>query len=121
MKTLHFLPLIAALALNSCVDPVAPPPQFKPIPPNPPVPTNPNFDPNQGGYNQPQPNYPTTPPPPSSPSASRSPGQYPVAQRTNNPLEVISPYPPNHVINIEGYRSGELVRDPSNKQIFRVP
>jgi hypothetical protein len=34
---------------------------------------------------------------------------------------VISPYEPYHVIDIEGFRSGQLARDPSNNRIFRVP
>jgi hypothetical protein len=44
-----------------------------------------------------------------------------VAKRTSNPDEVESPYEPYMIINVEGYRSGELVRDPHNKKIFRVP
>lgn len=47
--------------------------------------------------------------------------QYPVAERTANPNHVISPYPPYNVINVEGFRSGQLAKDPSNQKVFRIP
>lgn len=47
--------------------------------------------------------------------------EYPTAKRTANPNEVISPYPPYNVIDVEGFKSGQLAKDPSNKKIFRVP
>ncbi len=47
--------------------------------------------------------------------------QYPVAQRTANPNQVLSPYSPYNVIDVEGFRSGQLAKDPSNGKIFRVP
>ena len=47
---------------------------------------------------------------------------------TENPYQVISPFPPNNLIDIsrnpktgKPFQSGDLVRDPSNKQIFRIP
>lgn len=46
---------------------------------------------------------------------------YPVAERTANPNHVISPYAPYNVINVEGFRSGQLARDPSNQKVFRIP
>ncbi len=47
---------------------------------------------------------------------------YPTAERTNNPDRVISPYGPNYnVIDVAGFKSGQLARDPSNQKIFRVP
>jgi hypothetical protein len=46
---------------------------------------------------------------------------YPVAERTNNPDQVISPFPPYNVIDVAGFRSGQLARDPSNQKIFRIP
>lgn len=46
---------------------------------------------------------------------------YPVAQATANPNHVISPYSPFNVINVEGFRSGQLAKDPSNGKIFRIP
>jgi hypothetical protein len=49
------------------------------------------------------------------------PGDYPLARRTANPNQVISPYEPYNVIDVEGFKSGELARDPSNKKIFRIP
>jgi len=48
-------------------------------------------------------------------------GQYPVAERTANPNHVISPYSPYNVINVEGFRSGQLAKDPSNQKVFRIP
>lgn len=47
--------------------------------------------------------------------------QYPVAERTANPNHVISPYSPYNVINVQGFRSGQLAKDPSNDKIFRIP
>ena len=47
--------------------------------------------------------------------------RYPVAERTANPNQVISPYAPFNVIDITGFNSGQLARDPSNNEIFRVP
>ena len=46
---------------------------------------------------------------------------YPTAQRTTTPGEVLSPYPPHNRINVEGFRSGSLAKDPETGQIFRVP
>ena len=47
--------------------------------------------------------------------------QYPVAERTDNPGRVISPFSPYNVIDVEGFRSGQLAKDPSNGEIFRIP
>ena len=47
--------------------------------------------------------------------------EYPSAERTNNPNQVISPYSPYNVIDVEGFRAGQLAKDPSNGKIFRVP
>ena len=55
------------------------------------------------------------------PSAPATSGGYPTAQRTANPEQVISPYEPFNVIDVAGFASGKLVRDPSNQKIFRVP
>jgi len=46
---------------------------------------------------------------------------YPVAELTDNPNRVISPYAPYNVIDVEGFRSGQLAKDPSNDKIFRIP
>lgn len=54
---------------------------------------------------------------PSAPSNS----DYPVAQRTSNPNEVLSPFAPHSRINVEGFKSGQLARDPNNQKIFRIP
>ena len=34
---------------------------------------------------------------------------------------VISPYSPYNVIDVKGFRSGQLAKDPSNGKIFRIP
>jgi len=47
--------------------------------------------------------------------------EYPSAERTDNPNQVLSPYSPYNVIDVEGFRSGQLAKDPSNGKIFRVP
>lgn len=55
------------------------------------------------------------------PDAPTSRDSYPTAERTANPNQVISPYKPYNVIDVEGFRSGQLAKDPSNGKIFRVP
>jgi len=47
--------------------------------------------------------------------------EHPTAERTDNPNRVISPYAPYNVIDVEGFRSGQLAKDPSNGKIFRIP
>jgi hypothetical protein len=66
-----------------------------------------------GGTPAPGPATGTAPPP--------APDDYPVARRTAKPNEVISPFPPYNVIDVTGFQSGQLARDPSNQEIFRVP
>lgn len=46
---------------------------------------------------------------------------YPTAERTDNPNRVLSPYSPYNVIDVTGFKSGQLAKDPSNGKIFRVP
>ncbi|MGE9270551.1 MAG: hypothetical protein ACQKBU_07085 [Verrucomicrobiales bacterium] len=58
---------------------------------------------------------------PSSSSPEPSGSEYPTAQRTENPDEVLSPYAPHHRINVAGFKSGQLARDPKNQKIFRIP
>jgi len=74
---------------------------------------------NSGAYGTPS--YQATPPvvqtAPTLPAAS----SYPVAKRTSDPDVVTSPFDPTRKIGVKGYKSGDLVRDPKNKQIFRVP
>ncbi|MFT4175250.1 MAG: hypothetical protein QM627_01225 [Luteolibacter sp.] len=66
--------------------------------------------------------YSRDPAPEPAPSSSRGSGtEYPTAERTSNPDQVISPYAPYNVIDVAGFRSGQLARDPSNQKIFRVP
>jgi hypothetical protein len=47
--------------------------------------------------------------------------RYPLAMGTSNPDEVESPFPPNHRINISGFSSGQLAKDPKNGKIFQIP
>ena len=47
--------------------------------------------------------------------------EYPVAKPGEKPNTVISPYAPYNVIDVAGFQSGQLARDPITKQIFRVP
>jgi len=67
---------------------------------------------------QPEPDINPAPRPPD-PEPVR--GEYPLARRTDNPNQVISPYDPFNVIDITGFNSGQLARDPSNQKIFRIP
>ncbi|MES2995967.1 MAG: hypothetical protein V4733_04065 [Verrucomicrobiota bacterium] len=127
------VPLFIALIAASCTDSSrVPPPKFQPNPPYPPAPADPyvNSDP----YAQPQPYYQPpgtpppgyqqpiapTPPPIQPPSAPRQ-GDYPVATRSTNPNQVVSPYPPHKTIDVTGFKSGQLARDPHNQKIFRIP
>jgi len=104
--------------LTSCVDPIPPPPpRFTPNPPYPPQPVDP-YGQNPQPYGQPPD---VSPPGFNPPPAPTQPGEYPIARPTAKIDEVISPYEPYNVINVEGYKSGQLVRDPHNKKIFRVP
>lgn len=48
-------------------------------------------------------------------------GDYPVGHPTSERNQVISPYSPYNIIDVRGYHPGQLVRDPSNNEIFRVP
>lgn len=47
--------------------------------------------------------------------------RYPMAERTENPNQVISPYAPFNVIDVTGFNPGQLARDPTNNEIFRIP
>ncbi len=62
---------------------------------------------------------PETPPAPNPQPQGRP--THPVAERTDNPNRVISPYSPYNVIDVTGFKSGQLAKDPSNGKIFRVP
>jgi hypothetical protein len=124
IKPLLFITVLLAAACNPPPEP--PPTRFTPRPPLPPQQVDPYgqpIDPNAqtadpyGQSADPYGNAPqTTPPPP-----PVRPGEYPSATRTANPNEVISPYEPFNIIDVEGLRSGQLARDPYNKKIFRVP
>ncbi len=111
----------ATVLLTSCIPPEdGPPARFQPNPPSPPERVDPNGQtPDPYGQNHDiSPPAPPTPPEPAPPSR---PGDYPLARPTAKPGEVISPYEPYNVIDVAGFHSGQLARDPSNKKIFRVP
>ena len=112
-KFLRRVVVAASLAgLASCTPPpTVPPPRFQPNPPFAPAPVSPD-----GTSLDVSP--PPAPTPPAPPTAT---GGYPTAERTANPDQVLSPYEPYNVIDVEGFKSGQLARDPSNKKIFRVP
>jgi hypothetical protein len=75
----------------------------------------------RGGQNR-ESGYPDETPSRPRPNSGSSGQNYPTAERTENPDRVISPYGPNfNVIDVSGFRSGQLARDPSNQKIFRVP
>lgn len=103
------------------------PPYADPLRPNPRQPYNqdgqrPPYYGDQGsnalGYN---PTYGTQPTPPLTPPVPPA-EKYPTAERADNPNHVISPYGPDfNVIDVQGFRSGQLAKDPSNGKIFRVP
>lgn len=148
MKTLVLLPF--AVLATSCIPPVPyydEPPvgadgRYDPYGPGPGGPGRQVQGPETGTY-EPVPPYgnpgppltgpprETAPPPPridpyGNPTPDPTPmvkprPDYPVAKRTANPNEVISPYAPYNVIDVEGFESGGLAKDPSNKKIFRVP
>jgi len=109
----------AAIVLASCTPPPVPPPRFTPNPPYPPQPLDP-YDQTTDPYGQAADPAAPTPSAPQ-PEAPQTPGTYPNAQRTADPNQVISPYAPYNIIDVEGFRSGQLARDPSNQKIFRVP
>lgn len=48
-------------------------------------------------------------------------GGYPFARRSGTPGLVISPYPPNNLVDVRGIPHGALVRDPSTGGVFRKP
>lgn len=110
---LKFAILTAAVAgLSSCF-PEPPPPRFRPNPPYAPDSVDP--------YEETTPTRPPGPERPEPPAPPTATGGYPTATRTENPDQVLSPYEPYNVIDVAGFKSGQLARDPSNQKIFRVP
>ena len=105
-----------AVMLNACGPPEpVPAPYFIPNPPYPPQ----LVGPASVELQQPTPSAGTSITP--SPAPSPRIGEYPLARPTSKPNEVVSPYEPYHTIDISGFSSGQLARDPSNNRIFRVP
>lgn len=48
-------------------------------------------------------------------------GGYPWARPSGTPGLVVSPYPPNRLVDVRGIPHGALVRDPSTGGVFRKP
>lgn len=69
----------------------------------------------ESAYRQPPSQGGQAPPPPQESE------DYPTAQRTTTPGEVLSPYPPHNRIDVTGFSRGALVKDPQTGEIFRVP
>lgn len=129
-KTILSLALASLAGLTSCFPPdPGPPPRYQPQgiygrDPLPPYPSE------RGDYeDERRENYDARPdaydtrPAPRDPQPA-TPGSYPLARRTANPDQVLSPYEPFNVIDISGpprFKSGQLARDPSNQKIFRIP
>lgn len=113
----------AVVLLVSCEPiPSYPPPGYRPPPGNFPRGQDPRYD-DRRAYpdNRYGPRREELPPEREERPAPPQREQYPTAERTDNPNQVISPYAPYNVIDVEGFRSGQLARDPSNQKIFRVP
>ncbi|MEO8614814.1 MAG: hypothetical protein ABI600_06720 [Luteolibacter sp.] len=100
-------------SLVACIPPEVPPARFHPNPPYAPTPVDP--------YSQPSDVAPPVDPSPAPAPAPPGIGGYPTATRTANPNQVLSPYEPFNVIDVEGFKTGQLARDPSNQKIFRIP
>jgi hypothetical protein len=116
-KPLLFASAAVALILAACTPPEpVPPPRFKPNPPYPPQQVDPYGQPVEPYNGQPDVAPLDNPAPPPT-----QPGEYPTARATAKPGEVVSPYEPYNTIDVSGFTSGQLARDPSNRKIFRVP
>lgn len=89
--------------------------RYEPLPPVPGGDSRPA--PSPGGSSAPQ----TRPAPAPAPPANPGRPEYPTAERTDRPNYVLSPYAPYNVIDVTGFKSGQLAKDPSNGKIFRVP
>lgn len=68
-----------------------------------------DFDPSPG---------PSTPEPQAQPQPKK---EYPTARPSDTPDEVISPYEPHNKVKVDGFKSGQLARDPYTGKVFRVP
>ncbi len=54
-------------------------------------------------------------------SQTAPPPQYLVATTTSTPGHVRSPYAPYQVVNVKGFKSGQLAKVPGTNQVFRLP
>lgn len=53
--------------------------------------------------------------------AKRSSSDVPIAEKTEKPGFVMTPFTPKKLIDVRGMASGSLAKDPSTNQVFRVP
>ncbi len=121
---------VAALALSSCFRPLPPPPgPHRQVPRHYPQGDAQPWTPYPGdaaghAYGPPRnaaPEQPFVPVPDGPAGVDPDPGP-PVATRVaGNPNHVISPHEGNNVVDVSGFKSGELARDPTTGKIFRVP
>ena len=114
LKLTHATAALCLSSLVGCITPEPPPARFRPYPPYPPTPM---ID----AYGQPIDPAPEVNPGPAPAPTPPGIGGYPTATKTANPNQVLSPYEPFNVIDVEGFKSGQLARDPSNQKIFRIP
>jgi len=131
MKPLLVLPLVLLAASCFRPEPYAEqqPPYRNGEPYYPYAPGGRPPEPEVGSYeplpgNTPPPAPPETRPAPPEPRPAPAPiprPSYPVARTTDRPGYVLSPYAPYNVIDVHGFKSGALAKDPSNGKIFRVP
>lgn len=50
-----------------------------------------------------------------------TPSSLPYGEKTSNPNQVRSPYPPHKLLDATGYPSGTIVKDPASMQSFKLP
>jgi len=112
-KLSHLTAAVCLASLAGCIPPEPPPARFRPNPPYAPEPVDP--------YGEPSDPVPPVEPPPAPQPTPPGIGGYPTATKTANPNQVLSPYEPFNVIDVEGFKTGQLARDPSNQKIFRIP
>src|SRR5690606_29927157 len=113
---------LAAMSLLVSCNPFLPN-NGRPTRPLPPPAGGPNLEnpfaspapPPSANYNRDQPA--ANSPAPTAPA----PTKYPLARRTDQADRVISPYDPFNVVSIEGYKSGDLVKDPYTLKVFQIP
>jgi hypothetical protein len=110
-----------------------PPPVPEPAPKPAPTEAPPKVDTSEVAETTPAPTTDEAPAPASQPEAkvtTTAPGKIdkmpsksdvPVAEKTDKPGFVKSPFPPNKLIDVKGLPQGSLAKDPTTMKVFRVP